>query len=137
MSDIGIINHVITATSTAVGTATCFGIVMRIMWQKIAENHGLLKKRLDDHEKEANGKFDKLAVEKKDKDLCEMEHEQVDRDLDDGRSKFNSILARQDRTTEEVRALVTQSALIAVKLEAVLPRIDKLYENLIKSESKA
>jgi hypothetical protein len=110
--------------ATAMASCVVFGIVLRIIWEKIKESHTSLKKQIDDHEAADDASFRRLSAEKKDRDLCDMEHKQIEKDFEDGRVKFRDLMTMQSATADRVNDTVTRLALITQRLELVLPQIE-------------
>lgn len=112
---------------TAAGALMAMGIVLRIMWEVLRASDKKLADALKDHcdaDVETFQAIDHKLAEKQDKDMCLMEHRAVTKAFEDGREKFKAIVDQQTKTSREVQDLVTRFALIAQRLEIVMPKIE-------------
>jgi hypothetical protein len=123
MNEGDIVKHGITAA----GALVAMGIVLRIMWEVLRAADKKLSDALKDHcdaDVETFQAIDNKLNEKQDKDMCLMEHKAVAKAFEDGREKFRAIVEQQVKTQHEVQELMTRFALIAQRLEIVMPKIE-------------
>jgi hypothetical protein len=123
---------------TAFGAIATMGIVMRLMWEVLRGADAKIEKALKDHcedDVETFKHIERGLDAKQDKDMCLMEHKSVSKAFEDGREKFRAIVDQQARIQHEVQDTATRLALIAQRLEDMMPKIAAALNGKIPNSS--
>lgn len=125
-------SQVMTAVVTGICCTGVFGGALKYLFdqlravrEELRQARDALQARIDNAYDEASGKIDDMDQRKIDADMCQLQHRQILKDLDDGRDKFRDLLTKNTELAADVGRLTIQLALILQRLELSLPKIER------------
>ena len=111
-------HQVVTAVATAICCSVIFGVVIKYLYEQV----GQLKKDLEE-----------MDHKKIDREMCTLQHRQIIDELNEGRSKFRDLLTKNTALAGDVGRVTTQLALILQRLELSIPRLERAAAGLNQS----